>query len=148
MARKLKVYIAAPWRERKYAQKTAQRFRDAGFEVTSRWLSEHLDKADSVDAAAPEVMRAEALHDIEDVVNADLFVLLNTQARGEETSGKAVETGVAIMTFKGIILVGERTNVFHWLEFPVVGTVEEAIETAKDYPWQPDQAPNLEETIH
>lgn len=94
----------------------------AGHTITERWW-EYPETSDH------DLLEACAQRDYTGVVKADALLLLNTQARGSETSGKAVETGIAIAMFKPVILVGERTNVFHHLpNVHVVATVDEALE--------------------
>ena len=122
----LKIYLAAPWTDKIIAQNAAEKFREAGFEITSQWLT-------SEDTDDPEALKAHALRDISDLLSSNMLVLLNTQERGYETSGKAVETGIAIAWLKPIIVVGDPTNVFHYLNIPKVATVEEAIEEARHW---------------
>jgi nucleoside 2-deoxyribosyltransferase len=94
----------------------------AGIEVTSRWIDEHKLETDH------RILRLEAEHDLEDIRQAEWFILLNSQKRGEETTGKAVELGYALARGKRIVVVGERTNVFHSLpQIRIVETVDEAI---------------------
>lgn len=139
MDRKISVYLASPWADKEQTKIYAQQFREAGLNVVSRWHDFHEDKPTDGLQYDVDVLMKEALADVEDVLACDIFVLFNTQPRGQETSGKAVETGVAIAACKGIVLVGERTNVFHYLDIPQVRTVEEAIEAVKNYPWKPGQ---------
>lgn len=138
---KPKIYVAAPW----VNKAAAKAFRDdlvtAGYEVTSRWLDLHVGGNNDLATVDHARLKEEALNDIDDIINADILILLNSQDRGQESTGKAVETGVAIMTNKGIIVVGDRTNVFHYLGMPVVPTNEDAIALLPDYPWLPGQKP-------
>ena len=122
------IYLAAPWKDRDHAREVRGHFQAAGIVVNSRWLDFEGDESLSPD----EVKRQEALNDIEDVVSADTVVVLNTSY----SEGKAVETGMAILLMKGLILVGQPSNVFHYLDFPKVDTVEEAIAVVKNYPWR------------
>lgn len=120
----MKIYLAAPWEDKIIAQNAAEKFREAEFEITSQWLT-------SEETDDPDTLKAHALRDINDLLDSNMLVLLNTQERGYETSGKAVETGIAIAWLKPIIMVGNPTNVFHYLNIPKVDTVDEAIEEAK-----------------
>ena len=138
------VYLAASWKERDHAREVRESMKANGIEVNSRWL----DTEGSDEAATDETRGDEALKDIEDVLSADVFVLLNTQKRGEETSGKAVETGIAIMATTieeaktcAIIVVGEKTNVFHYLHGAMfnVATPDDAIKLIKE--WEALQPP-------
>ena len=125
------IYVAAPWKDKEYAKQVAKQFEAAGFEVTSRWINFHEDKpADQSGLSySLDVLQNEGMQDIDDVYRADFFCLLNTQKRGEETSGKAVETGLAIAKGKIVVMVGEPSNIFHTLDCVMkVKTVREAIE--------------------
>lgn len=105
----VKCYIASPWQERLVARSVREKCRAAGIEVTSRWLDFPGDSHD------PKVFQEEALNDYDDVRRADVLLLLNLQKRGEETSGKAVETGMALAWGKAVFMVGEPSNIFHYL---------------------------------
>lgn len=126
----VKIYLAAPWKDKELAKAAADKLAEAGYYITSRWHHVHADKpADSSGLEFdPTMLKQEALNDAEDVYAADVFLLLNTQKRGEETSGKAVETGMAMAWGKPVILVGEPTNVFHYLDIHKVSDIEGAIE--------------------
>ena len=97
-----RVYVAGPWARRHTAKIVAAQVR-AGHWVTSRWhdLDAGLLPADDVEAA----------HDVKDIWAADTLLLLNL----EKSEGKAVETGLALAWNLRIIVVGERSNVFHHL---------------------------------
>lgn len=126
----LSCYIAAPWAHQAEAKAARELFQAAGFTVTARWL-------DSEDTHDPDTLRECARTDIEDIYHSQVFVLLNSQARGAETSGKAVETGIALTLGLPILAVGEKSNVFHHLEHPMfftwVATVEDAVSKLQDW---------------
>jgi nucleoside 2-deoxyribosyltransferase len=131
----IKIYVAAPWAEKAFKAKEAKEKLEAeGFIVTSRWISFHEEKSADQSGLAydKDVLIREAANDVEDVRDCDIVILLNTQKRGEETSGKAVETGMALAWFKPIIVVGQPTNVFHWL-MPIVDSVEDAIALIREW---------------
>lgn len=123
-----KIYVAAPWADRELAKEAKLKLEADGFEVTSRWIEKHLPKPSDQSGLGYDrvILIQEAGHDVEDVFNADIVILLNTQKRGEETSGKAVETGMAMAWMKPVIVVGEISNIFHYL-MPVVTTLDEAV---------------------
>lgn len=131
------IYIAAPWKRREEAKAARIEFQKAGFQVNTRWLDAHNDDAgtNDINDYPPERLKVEAMNDIEDVLSSDIVVVLNL----EPSEGKAVETGIAIMSFKGIITVGPRLNVFQFMNIPNVDTLEEAIVVAGNYPWQEGQ---------
>ena len=93
-------YTAGPWAERDKVKMVAERLRDEGYKVNSRWLD--------VPEEAPEGMTDEeyqiqqANHDLKDVVAADALMYVNT---GYKSEGKATELGIAIAMLKPIIVV-------------------------------------------
>lgn len=116
------IYLAAPWSERDQLTPIIDKLFKAGFYPTEPWWS-HEDTSD------PQELIEQAKLDARGVLRADAFILLNTQPRGQETTGKAVEMGIALAERIPIILVGERTNVFHYLpSVTVVSSIEEAID--------------------
>ena len=123
----ISVYIAGPWSERPVARSVREKCKTAGIEVTSRWLNFPGDSHN------PKVFLEESLNDYDDVKRADVLLLLNLQKRGEETSGKAVETGMALAWGKTVYMVGEPSNIFH--HHPRVKRfelVEDAIEAIRN----------------
>lgn len=122
-------YLAAPWAEKEYAKTVRDKCVEAGINITSRWL----DFPTGGDMHDVETLKTESVHDFEDVAAADMLLLLNMQKRGEETSGKAVETGMAIAWEMPVYMVGKPSNVFHY--HPRVkqfDTVDEAIKGILD----------------
>lgn len=120
-----KVYVAAPWASKETdARLTRDRLVHLGIECTSRWIDFPGDSQD------PEVLEEEAYNDWEDVLRADALLLLNLQKRGEETSGKAVETGIALQAGKNVFMVGTPSNIFHHLSDEIIqcASVDEAID--------------------
>lgn len=107
----MKVYIAAPWVHRAYAKEVAEIIRHDGHEVTSRWHDEWGLMPDDFVRTEDET-REEAEKDVEDVQKSDAVLVLNI----EKSEGKAVEQGIAIDRHIPVIVVGERTHVFHWLK--------------------------------
>ena len=86
----------------------------------------------------PDLMAEQAEKDFMGVGGADVFVLMNMQVRGSETSGKAVETGIALLANRAlgvplIYAIGERnTNIFHYLpEFEWRESIEEILNELK-----------------
>lgn len=121
----MKVYLAAPWSEKAGLAKEAKlKLEAAGHEVVSSWIDREVGEPPYSDA----LMRSEALDDWREVRECEALVLINSQERGSETSGKAVETGLALAWKIPIVLVGNRSNVFHHLSgVKVRKTIEEAI---------------------
>lgn len=135
MEESIMIYLAAPWVDRELAKTVRSQFEAAGIVVNSRWLD--IEDTPLEEISLPE-RRYRAMIDIEDVLNSSILVLLNTKI----SEGKSVETGIAIATGKGIVIVGKPSNVFHYLNIPLVETVEEAIDVVKHYPWTASQLQN------
>ena len=126
----MRVYIAAPWICKDAARDAAVLFSDAGFVITKRWWDHrevpgYLEHDDHI-----EELRQQAREDFEGVLTADLFVLLNLS----KSEGKAVETGIALTWGIPIILVGGKSNLFHYTpNIDEARSVEHAIEIAESY---------------
>jgi hypothetical protein len=117
-----KVYIAAPWADRKLAEWAAGEFEKAGHKITHDWWNHDGPQNDH------QFLQKCAIDDFMAVEDADALVLYNTQKRGEETSGKQVEFGLALAWGKQIYVIGERwTNVFHLMPDVVFAHSVEAI---------------------
>lgn len=109
----MRVYVAAPWVDREMAKDVALTFELAGHEVTERWWL-HPDVPGyplDVTPEEHEELAEQAVRDFIGVVRAHVVVLLNTG----KSEGKAVETGVAMAGNKPVVLVGDRSNIFHFL---------------------------------
>lgn len=126
MSDKTRVYIAAPWVSKDVARIAGAAFEQAGFEITKKWW-EHRD-VDMEDSESAQELYEQADEDITGVLSADVFVLLNLG----KSEGKAVETGIALSEGLPMILVGKRSNLFHFLPcWTIVDTINQAIEEAK-----------------
>lgn len=98
-------YLAAPYSERKRALEVLRELELNGVEVTSTWLT----------AAEHEMSDEWAQIDLADVARADVFVALNFMDWTEcGRGGRHVELGYALALGKRIVLVGERSNIFHF----------------------------------
>ena len=101
----MKVYIAAPYPLKERAARMARVLALKGIEVTSRWLTQPNPNSD-----------AGARMDLEDIAAADALLALNPEGWEEKgTGGRHVELGYALALGKPILLVGERSNIFHHL---------------------------------
>lgn len=103
------IYIAAPYTAIEPAKQLKTLLEEAGHIVTSTWM---LSGYAGDDKLSPEAWLAEAKHDALGVRRADILVLLNNV--GPSTTGAMhVEFGLALGYGKGVIIVGEPSNVFH-----------------------------------
>ena len=109
------VYLAAPWVDKQQAQEVADILGRQGHCITTRWW-EHRDVPgyrtgnETRDELAELAEQAQL--DLDGVLGADVFVLLNSQV----SEGKAVETGVALCSGMPIIVLGKRSNLFHYCD--------------------------------
>lgn len=124
----IKIYVAGPWDSRHLAKEAAEKFEAAGFEITHDWWN-----YDNISSDDLEKHERYANEDVQAVMRTDVLFLMNLQERGQETSGKAVETGIALVMRKRILAMGIRyTNIFQYMEeVEWVGSVEEAIDLIK-----------------
>jgi hypothetical protein len=118
----MRVYIAAPWKHKSRAAEVKQQLQEAGLTVTSRWM----DFKETPGVAYEyndDVMRAEALNDIEDVAKSTAMLYLNL----EKSEGKATELGMALAYSMPIYVIGgKQNNVFlHLPEINHINSVEE-----------------------
>jgi len=133
----LSVYIAAPYAARELVADRITQLTRIGFTVRCRWADGTHDVGP--EGAALEVDRglrgAWAADDLEDIDNADVFVVL---AAGEAlalsdlhrgtSGGRHVEMGYALARELPVVFVGEPENVFHALHaVTVVPSWEEAV---------------------
>lgn len=102
-------YLAAPFIDKDAARAARQQIEDAlGYKCTSRWIDNHVQDFVGMPSA---VARREANADIGDILEAELFILLNTGY----SEGKMFELGYAVSDDMPIVLIGERTHIFHHL---------------------------------
>lgn len=136
----MKIYVAGPWDFRDKAREAAEKFEAAGHDITHKWWEHDAGVGGLADSAYHLKC---AKDDVKGVLTADVFYMLSLQERGKETSGKAVELGLAIaaQTFFNldkwhnirIFSQGFVTNVFQLLEgIERVENVEEAIGKLKE----------------
>jgi hypothetical protein len=117
------VYITAPFPERDYAIEVMTALEQAGIVVTSRWLK-----------APDELTDEHARKDLDDVAACDVLVVLNPVGWEERgTGGRHVELGYALFAHKPIVLVGPRTNIFHYLSCVTVYAPVRPAGTTDDY---------------
>jgi nucleoside 2-deoxyribosyltransferase len=116
------VYIAAPWPLKTEAQRIAAVLRAQDIEVTSRWL-----------VALSENSHENAVIDLDDIARSDVFLALNPESWADKgTGGRHFEAGFALAMDKRLVLLGMKTNVFHYLnQIRVVSTLREAIAVIK-----------------
>lgn len=111
------IYVAAPLTQQGEASRFALQLMDAGFNVTSRWLRRDFstkpskDNWESYKALEEEMGRI----DLEDVLRSDTLIILADKP--STSGGYHVELGIFLGAGRtNIIAVGNRPNVFFWLD--------------------------------
>lgn len=106
----MKIYVAGTFADQKSLRAEADRLWALGHEITGSWLQEVARPVmmDDFDFKAKLAMK-----DAAEIYAADLIILDNRQSSG----GKNVEWGIGVGQFqkKLLWLVGEPSNVFHYL---------------------------------
>ena len=123
MTQATKVYLAARYSRIEEMNAYADQLREAGCEVTSRWLlgiHQLHEGAEPVDAHAPSVpleARPFAQDDFDDVLRSHVVVCFTESpgTQGAGRGGRHVEFGMALAWGKDLVIVGPRENVFHTL---------------------------------
>lgn len=123
-SRRLRVYLAAPFElQAPAAVLRGDLDKRHGIGCTSRWL----------DAKDRQETNGWARRCLSDVEAADVLVALNPESWGRAgTGGRHVELGYALALRKPVLVVGARTNLFHFLldvtvvEVPPGGAVRAA----------------------
>ena len=101
----MKIYIAAPYPIRNEAIGVMLQLQALGHTVTSRWLK-----------APDELADEHARKDLADIDEADCLLALNPEDwENAGTGGRHIEFGYAIATGKLLVLLGRRSNIFHYL---------------------------------
>jgi nucleoside 2-deoxyribosyltransferase len=121
----LKIYLAGVWTNRAEMPAYAKTLENLGHEITHKWW---LTEAGPYETRTLESKQANALLDVNGVVEADLLLLINSA----KSEGKAVEQGIAIGLGIPIIAVGtpgeHSKNIFHFLNcYEWVATFNEAL---------------------
>jgi nucleoside 2-deoxyribosyltransferase len=105
----MRIYLAAPFECKSRIIKLASFLEDKGIIVNASWLNSPV--AVNIN---PATQMADILVDCAEIRICDLFVLYNPEEyRKSGTGGRHVETGYAYALGKRILIVGERTNLFH-----------------------------------
>ena len=118
----MKIYVAGSFIDQVDLRLKAEAIWQAGHVVTGTWLQE---VSKSPHTTELEHKRKIAIKDLVEVREADLIVLDNRQSSG----GKNVEWGISIAHFqnKVLVLVGQPSNVFHYLADYTFPTWEEFV---------------------
>ena len=123
----LNIYLAGPWAAKARISHIAAQLVGAGHSVPVKWW-EHREVPgylrEDLTAEDRAELEEQATLDLVGVAQADVFVLVN--CLGSE--GKNVEFGYALASGMPIIVIGERSNLFHYCSMvEMVRDVDEAL---------------------
>lgn len=114
----MKVYLAARYTRRAELAAYADRLREFGIDVTSRWLDGDHQIADDVmgTIAGDTAGRRFAEEDYADLLCADALIAFSEPPRSSNSrGGRHVELGIALGRGIPVAVVGPHENVFHYL---------------------------------
>ena len=119
----MRIYIAGTFEDQKDLNEVGHKLWSLGHEITGTWLQE---TAKPPEMTSDEFKKKLAIKDIAEVTMADLIILDNRRSSG----GKNCEWGVSLGQFQKKILwlVGEPSNVFHYLADEKFANWEEVYE--------------------
>jgi len=117
----MNVYIAGKYEARARLIEWRGRIIALGHTVSSTWLDETANRED----VSPEYEKAAALRDIEEICNADLFIL--DEWNVSNSGGREVEFGVAYLRGCDLWIVGPKRNIFHTLADRIFESWPEAV---------------------
>lgn len=118
----MRIYVAGPWACKEEVRAVVRYLRSQGLIITSRWV----DRPETEYECAPELMRSEAVRDIEDIDNSDALLYLNLQ----KSEGKATELGMVLARGDMPIYCvgGTQNNVFlHLPEIQHLSSVQDFV---------------------
>lgn len=112
----MRVYLAAKYPRRDEMREVAVRLKEAGFQVTSRWLEETAPLDGGLHDGTPLSHMKTALQDIADIDHADMLLFFAEDSYvGIPRGGRHFECGFAYGRGKRIAIIGEPENNFHYL---------------------------------
>lgn len=107
----MRIYIAAPFCRKSEARDIRALMRARNYTVTSTWI----DSKEATDKVSSEILTQAAIENLNDLEQADTIVFLNlSEFVLEGQGGKHFECGYALAQGKHLIVVGQRSQVFHY----------------------------------
>lgn len=148
----MKVYLANFFSKKAQVADYAEELKALGIGVTSRWFNESIPHNAEMSEVPEAYHRETAVADVEDILNADAFVIFTSEPADLEAISKSAlarggrhwETGFAFAAGKEVILCGQRENVFHYLpdvlQFDTWADVKDYLTLAKGNEYQTVEA--------
>lgn len=114
----MRFYLAARYSRFPEMQQYAKELEALGHTVTSRWIRGDHDIRAHGQSEADWWMPCWAEEDWEDLHAAECCISFTEPPKdvpGRSRGGRHVEFGAALALGKGLVVIGYRENVFHWL---------------------------------
>ncbi len=122
----MKIYLAAKYCDKPYIRLVRDKLEASGHIVTSRWLDETENPSIQIDEVDDATLRGYAEQDLEDIDATDCLILFQQKGSPNLRGGAIVERGIATGKGKLIGIVGDRINVFDFMEDVMVFDTLEA----------------------
>lgn len=108
-------YVASRYTRRDEMRLVADKLRERGHGVTSRWLYEDKPLNTHMGEDTDEFYATTARHDLEDIDLASHFLFFAEDPKiGTPRGGRHVEFGYALARGKQIRVIGPYENIFHY----------------------------------
>lgn len=123
----MKIYLASNYADHPRMRIIKEVLGQQNIKVTSRWINgEHAH----LEGGTHQEMNARfAREDLEDLESAEVVVVFNEPGPRSSRGGKHLELGYALAIKKRIILIGQPSNVFHYLpEIEIIEDVSDLIQ--------------------
>ena len=111
----MKFYLASRFEDRAELFPLRDALVALGHEVTSRWLHEPEESVRRLD-----LWPGIAQMDLDDIDACDVFIVVVNKDRPSLRGGLHFETGYALGKGKRVWLLGDQTNIFHYLPYPQI----------------------------
>lgn len=124
----MRIYLASKWEDRDIMPQLAEQIEEAGHRITHKWW-QHEDHEGTYPSNIDSAFYTQcAWDDFNGVASADALIVFNSG----KSEGKAVETGIALTMGIPVVVIGVRSNIFHYLDgVRMVWSVAEALEAVE-----------------
>lgn len=127
-------YICARFGRQEEAREIAEILMDEGHTITSTWIYQEEAEMYEQSPDRDRVLNEAAHTDLYEVLEADAILYLSEEPTNEwGRGGRHVEFGIAIGTQKQLFVLGDKENLFHYLDgILFVATVTDLIEYLRE----------------
>lgn len=110
----MRTYLAAPFNRKAEVRLIRELLQkeNPNIQIVGRWI----DNSHTSDNVPIEVLVREAHNDIDDINSAGMFILLNLPQWKSTSGGMFTEFGIAFASGKFMVVIGSKSQVFHYHE--------------------------------